>query len=181
MLHRTQAIQVLMVYERFMEFYPDLQALNQASKEQLYDLLQSIGLNWRIDLIPKMAHELIVRFDGHIPHDKTALLSLPGVSSYIASAVRCFTWNLPETLIDTNTTRVIGRLFGLEIKDSSRRNPIFRESLAKPVDPDKPKIYTYALLDLANQICTKRKPPNCSSCPVLHHCLYGINALGEGV
>jgi len=114
-----------------------------------------------------------------VPCDKADLLSLPGVSEYIAGAVRCFAWNQPEPLIDTNTVRVAGRLFGLETKDSSRRNRRFRELIAALVDPDEPRAYNYAMLDLADQVCMKKRPPECGKCPVRKHCVYGTNALAE--
>lgn len=179
MLHRTQAPQVLPAYERLMGVCPDVPSLAQASKEELYGLLSSLGLQWRIDLIEVMAAELMTRFGGQVPRDKVDLLSLPGVSEYIASAVRCFAWNLPEPIIDTNTVRVVGRLFGLEIKDSSRRNRRFRELIAALVDPDEPRVYNYALLDLADRVCMKKKLPCCEHCPVAEWCMYGASKLAQ--
>ena len=172
MLHRTQAPQVVPVYERFIERYPDVPGLARATKEELRDALYSLGLRWRIDLIHEMATELMEHFGGQVPREKANLLSLPGVSHYIASAVRCFAWNLPEALIDTNTVRVVGRLFGLEIKDSSRRNRRFRELITALVDPDEPRVYNYALLDLAEQVCMKKRPPECGRCPVYGWCAF---------
>ena len=179
MLHRTQAPQVTPVYEQFIARYPDVPALAAATKEELHDTLYSLGLRWRIDLIHAMAAGLMARFDGRMPHEKADLLSLPGVSEYIAGAVRCFAWNLPEPLIDTNTVRVVGRLFGLETKDSSRRNRRFRELIAALVDPDAPRVYNYALLDLADQVCMKKQPPVCVRCPVRKYCVYSTDALAN--
>lgn len=179
LLHRTQAPQVLPAYERLIERFPDVPALAQASKEELFGLLSSLGLRWRVDLIQVMAAELVTRFGGEVPRGKTDLLSLPGVSEYIASAVRCFAWNLPEPIIDTNTVRVVGRLFGLEIKDSSRRNRRFRELITALVDPEKPRSYNYALLDLADRVCMKKRQPRCESCPVAEWCVYGAPMLSR--
>lgn len=179
MLHRTQARQVKQVYERFIERYPDVPALAQTTKEELHDVLYSLGLRWRIELTHKMVIELMERFGGQIPREEPDLLSLPGVSEYIARAVRCFAWNQPEPLVDTNTVRVVGRLFGLEIKDSSRRNRRFRELISALVDPEEPRVYNYALLDLAEQICMKKRPPECFSCPVQKYCMYGTSKLCE--
>jgi len=176
MLHRTQAPQVVPVYERFIARYPDVPALARATREELHDALYSLGLRWRIDLIQAMAAELMTHFDGQIPREKAELLSLPGVSEYIAGAVRCFAWNLPEPLIDTNTVRVVGRLFGLEVRDSSRRNRRFRKLITALVDPDEPRAYNYALLDLADQVCMKKRPPGCARCPVQKCCVYGTGA-----
>lgn len=181
MLHRTQAPQVVPVYRRFIEQYPEVPVLAQATKEQLHQALYSLGLRWRIDLIYEMATELMARFNGKIPGEKTDLLSLPGVSEYIAGAVRCFAWNRPEPLIDTNTVRVVGRLFGLEIKDSSRRSRRFRELISALVDPEEPRVYNYALLDLADQMCMKKRLPGCGRCPVLLYCVHGPNALAKRV
>jgi len=173
MLHRTQASQVVPVYERFIKRYPDVPALAQATKKELHDALGSLGLRWRIDLIHNMAVRLAGDFGGSIPERKEELLALSGVSDYIASAVRCFAWNHPEPLVDTNTVRVIGRLFGLKIKDSSRRNPRFRNLIAALVDRKQPRVYNYALLDLAGQVCHKEREPECERCPVRKWCVYG--------
>ncbi len=177
MLHRTQAPQVVPVYERFIERYPDVQSLAQATREELHEMLYSLGLRWRIDLIHEMATELIEHFNGQVPQQQADLLSLPGISEYIAGAVRCFAWNQPEPLVDTNTVRVVGRLFGLEIKDSSRRNRRFRESITALVDPVEPRAYNYALLDLADQVCMKKRPSECGRCPVAEWCIYGMSVL----
>ena len=108
MLHRTQASQVVPVYVCFIEQFPDVTSLARASREDLGEALVSLGLLWRIDLIYQMAETLAMRFGGRVPQEKAELLSLPGVSQYIAAAVRCFSWNLPDPIIDTNTVRVRG-------------------------------------------------------------------------
>jgi len=180
MLHRTQAIQVVPVYAKFIERYPDVRALAGAQGEELHEILASLGLRWRIDLILEMTAGLMSRFGGEVPREKSDLLSLPGVSDYIASAVRCFAWNLPEALIDTNTVRIMGRLFGLEVKDSSRRNRGFREIIQAMVDPARPREYNFALLDLAGQVCDKKKPC-CTGCPVFGYCKHDALSVAKQV
>lgn len=130
MLHRTQAKQVVEMYEQFIDRYPNPQILLQATEEEIASSLHSLGLSWRIRLIRKLAQVLATTYDGRVPIDKEKLISLPGVSDYIASAVRCFAWNLPEAIVDTNTVRVVGRLLGLETKDSSRRNQQVRKLIS---------------------------------------------------
>ena len=173
MLHRTQAPQVQEIYQKFIHCYPNVETLAQATCEELETNLYSLGLRWRINLIQKLASEIFRRFDGHVPQSKEDLASLPGVSDYISSAVRCFAWNLPETLIDTNTVRVVGRLYNLATRDSSRRNSQFRHLITELVDPVEPRVYNYALLDLADTFCTKKRPPDHGHCPVMKFCLVG--------
>jgi A/G-specific adenine glycosylase len=181
MLHRTQARQVVPVYERFIEKYPDLYSLAEASEEELHTVLYSLGLRWRVRLIYEMAAELVDRYRGEIPIDRESLLALPGISDYIASAFRCFAWNQSDALIDTNTVRIVARLFGVPIKDSLRRNKRFMSLVAALVDPEQPKPYNYALLDLANKICLKSKLPVCQSCPVRSQCLHGNSFVSQNL
>jgi A/G-specific adenine glycosylase len=172
MLHRTQAMQVARIYERFIREYPDVRTLIKANKSELHRALFSLGLKWRVDLIADMAEILLNKYDSKIPEDKSELLSLPGISEYIACSVRCFAWDMAEPLRDTNTMRVIGRVHNMDVKDSSRRNSSFKELAAELVDPDEPRAYNFALLDLADQVCTKEEEPKCDECPINNLCLY---------
>ncbi|NKE71338.1 DNA-binding protein [Nitrospiraceae bacterium HYJII51-Mn-bac16s-1-B09] len=174
MLHRTRASQVEPVYKKFIEHYPEILTLARAKKDELSEILYPLGLRWRTNLLSEMTADIVARFGGKVPEEKDDLMGLPGVSDYIASAVRCFAWNYPEPLVDTNTVRIIGRVFGLEIKDSSRRNPRFRELIASNVDHYEPRKYNYALLDLADRVCFKVKEPECNYCPIQESCLYGV-------
>lgn len=176
MLHRTQASQVEPIFLHFIKQYPKLSILASSNAEDLQKTLFSLGLRWRIGMIHKMAQDIENRFNGQVPQGKGELASLPGVSEYIASAVRCFAWNLQEALIDTNTVRIAGRLFNLEVKESSRRNSAFRDLLKALVDPDEPRYFNFALLDLSALICTKRSP-KCYDCPVCTHCAQGTKAI----
>jgi len=172
LLHRTQVRQMIPVYERLVATYPDIPSLAAADKTALDALLFSLGLRWRTDLLHVMAQEINDRFGGHIPTEKADLLSLSGVSEYIAGAVRCFAWDQPEVLMDTNTVRITGRLLGWPIKDSSRRNTRFRRALQALLDPHEPRAFNYALLDLAHMVCLKRQEPRCQECPLGAWCQY---------
>jgi A/G-specific adenine glycosylase len=173
MLHRTQVVQVVPIFQSFLERYPDISSLARAGSADLQAALSSLGLHWRIGLVFEMAQQVKERFGLQIPQKKADLLTLPGVSEYIAGAVRCFAWNAPEPIIDTNTVRITGRLFGLETKDSSRRNSKFRNLIATMVDRDHPREYNYALLDLAHLVCLKKQAPLCQECPVQTFCRFG--------
>ena len=173
MLHRTQVRQVVPIYERFMMTFPNVQLLSIADKREILKLLASLGLNWRAELVKDLADTLMYRYQGAIPQDRAELLTLPGVSDYIASAVRCFTWNYPDPLLDTNTVRIAGRLFNLEVRDSSRRSPFFRQSVTNLMDLDDPRSSMYSLLDLAAKVCVKKLPPVCFVCPLVEWCHFG--------
>ncbi len=172
LLHRTRADQVVPVYQRLLERYPTIQALAAARLEDLTDLLRSLGLHWRVPLLLRMAREVVSRFEGSIPADPAILRTLPGVGPYIAAATSCFAFDRPEPILDTNTVRVLGRLFQLDIRESSRKNKKFRTIMAVLLDRDRPRLFNLALIDLAALICTPVVPA-CHRCPLQSLCLWG--------
>lgn len=172
MLRRTQARQVVPIYTRFAALYPTAQALLKAPHEEVASLLFPLGLAWRVPAFQQVAHTLVDRYNGMVPQDYAALLSLPGVGDYVASAVCCFAFRQALPVIDTNTVRVAGRLFGVTTHAESRRQRPIRQLLSRLVDMDEPMIYNYALLDLAALICTPAHP-QCNICPLLLFCATG--------
>lgn len=177
MLLRTQAPQVAPVFEKFINLYPAIDSITQDDEEGIRTILKPLGLNWRIDYVWQSIEEVKNWHGGKVPETKAELLKLPGVSQYIAGAVLCFAHGKPEALIDTNTVRVTGRLFGLEAKDSSRRSRKFRQLIEQLISPYRPREFNFALLDLAAQVCKKRTPPQCSICPLRDMCHSAFNDL----
>lgn len=169
MLLRTQASQVEPVYRKFMSRYPSLEDIAEASREDIHDILRPLGLSWRADRVYETVRKLKEDHDLTVPTERDDLVNLPGVSQYIAGAVRCFALEEPEALLDTNTVRIAGRLFGLKIKDSSRRTSRFQRLIGELVDPDQPRLYNLSMLDLGAKVCTSREP-ECDSCPLSDVC-----------
>ena len=164
MLHRTRAEQVVPLYQMFLGRFPDIFALSKSTPDELAQLLRSGGLQWRWKLLHTMAEEIVAKFGGEIPGNFNDLSSLPGISSYIASAVRCFAFGYPDVLLDTNTVRVAGRVFDLQVTDSSRRSHVFRSLLQGCLDVQHPREFNFGLIDLAAKICTVRTPQHEECC-----------------
>lgn len=173
MLLRTQASQVAHVYDMFIERYPTVKALSGARRDEVRSALYSLGLIWRADYVYDAAQEIANGRGGEVPRDRESLLALPGVSQYIAAAVRCFAFGETEGLIDTNTVRIAARLFGLEVRPHTRRSKLIRVLLPRMADPVDPRTYNFAMLDLAARVCTSRQPPDCPACPLRSLCVTG--------
>lgn len=171
MLHRTQAKQVVPVFEKCIELYPDIYSFKKAKKNEIRDLFHPLGLYWRIDLIQSLFDELQNKYEFKIPQEKNQLLLLPGISNYIASAVLCFAWDKPEILIDTNTVRIFARLQDIRITDLLRRNRNFVLVMEKYLDKKNPGQFNYALIDLAHKVCLPKKP-DCTLCPLSTFCQF---------
>ncbi|MFN8613975.1 MAG: DNA-binding protein [Vulcanimicrobiota bacterium] len=169
MLRRTQARQVAPTYKNFFQRWPNLESFLQADTGELGKVLLPLGLQWRIQNILDVREAL--RDLGRIPQDYQGLIGLPGVGDYVASAVLCFSLQEARPLIDTNTVRLIGRYFGLQVHQGTRRLRSFRQLAASlvPQDNTSASVYHYGLLDLAATICRPTHPV-CSECPLSSDC-----------
>lgn len=173
LLHRTKAEQVSKVYLNFLNSFPSIICLAKGSLVEIQTLLKGLGLNWRIELLHKMAQEIVKQYGGKIPDTKEELKSLPGISDYIASATMCFAFNKSEPLLDTNIVRIIGRVFNLPITDSSRRSSNFKEFYQKINSSENPRNFAFAMIDLGALVCLPRRPI-CNACPVKDMCSYPL-------
>lgn len=172
MLHRTRADQVKHLYKNFIKKYPDFKSIVDAGPENIKNEFKSLGLFWRADLLYKFSEEILEKYNGEIPENKEELLELPGMGDYIASALLCFGFDLPEPILDTNTVRIIGRIFGLEITDSSRRNKKFEKIMKQLVEQGEPRKFSLSMVDFGALVC-KSKKPSCNICPLVKMCRFG--------
>jgi len=171
MLHRTNAGQVKAVYEKFIENFPDFESIVRAGSEDIRIEMQSLGLFWRSDLLYRLAEEVVEKYNGTLPLEKKELMELPGVGHYIASAILCFGYNRPEPLLDTNTVRVIGRIFGIKITDSSRRSKKFFKIMQDIVCSENPKKLSLSMIDFAALVCTAKHPKH-DLCSINNICCF---------
>ena len=169
LLHRTRADQVAPVYKDFLEKFPNISEVKHSSVEELTSVMKPLGLFWRIGLLKEMAAQICARFDGKVPQNREDLESLPGVSHYIATAVRCFAFGCADALLDTNTVRIAGRILGIQTTDGSRRSKKFRDILDGFMDRDHPREFNFALIDFGALVCRSRSPL-CNDCLFNKYC-----------
>lgn len=172
MLHRTKANQVKDVYENFILKYPDFDSIVRAGRESIRADLKSLGLFWRADLLFDMARYIVEEYNCELPQDRKKLMAMPGVGNYISAAILCLGYNLPEPMLDTNTVRVLGRIFGLKITDSSRRSKLFYGIMNDLINFWYPRNVSLALIDYANMVCIPGEKPRCEICNLRDICTY---------
>jgi A/G-specific adenine glycosylase len=178
MLHRTQARQVETVYRVFISKYPTLRALAGGDRRAARRILRALGLNWRTRGMLRALDELWSEY-GTVPADYAKLMSVPGIGPYIAGATVCFSGNVSLALVDTNTVRVAGRVLGLDLSGEARRRKVIIEAIGTLCDPERPRDYYYALIDLAHTVCRPRDPA-CTICPLVDvPCRFA--AAGQGI
>ena len=136
------------------------------NQEDVRLVLSHLGINSRADDLIELAEKLMRDYGGVVPESYGDLVHLPGVGDYIASAVLCFAFGQPTTLIDTNTARFVRRFSGRD-KLSTWEQRLMLHRLAKPGVAD--ANWNYALLDLGALVC-KPSRPDCRNCPVSSSC-----------
>src|ERR1051325_1722388 len=111
MLQQTQVSAVIPYYERWLIRFPNFKALAAASEREVLHAWQGLGYYSRARNLHAAAKEIVRRYGSRLPSDPEELRKLPGVGRYIANAVATFAFNRSVPIIETNTTRLIARLF----------------------------------------------------------------------
>lgn len=172
MLQQTQIATVLGrgFYLRFLEMFPDVESLSTAEDERLLKAWEGLGYYRRVRLLRETARAVIAEHGGEFPIDLVALMKLPGVGRYTAGALRAFAFDLPAAVVDGNVARVLSRVmdFCAAVDDTSGQKQMWEwaEALA---DPESPRIYNSALMELGQTIC-RPGVPDCLRCPVAEFC-----------
>ncbi|ADR35554.1 HhH-GPD family protein [Oceanithermus profundus DSM 14977] len=172
LLQRTRAEQVVPAYEELVRKYPGFEELAGADPSGLLEIIRPLGLHRRANLLQNAARIIKEQFGGLLPPSMKELTSIEGVGTYTAAAILAALYDLPAPAVDTNTLRVLGRVFGLEIKESSRKKREYRDLIESLVPKGQARLYIYALLDLAATVCTPRNPA-CDRCPLIRICHKG--------
>ena len=177
LLHRTRAENVVPVYQKLIKDFPTIHEMSKLDEKILFNILSSLGLKWRTEMLLKSVRTIERDFGGYIPNDKQKLLSLPGIGDYIASAIRVFSANTEDPLIDTNTVRVISRVYGFKATDSTRRSKSIRSKYIELRNNKDPRNFAFSMIDLAALIC-RPSLPDCLHCPVEKYCITGCRNKG---
>lgn len=165
MLQQTRVETVGPYYERWLERFPDLDALADAELDDVLRAWQGLGYYSRARNLHRAARLVRERHGGAVPSDPAALRELPGVGEYTAGAVASIAHGVPVPAVDGNVRRVLARLFDLEAPAPAR----LRTLAAGLVPAHRPGDFNQAMMELGATICTPRSP-RCERCPVARWC-----------
>ena len=175
LLTRTKAEQVLPVYKEFIKTYPNIRSFLKMDLNLVEEIIKSLGLLFRAEMLKEIAIKLKNEFKGNIPNSLKELKSLKGIGDYGANAILCFGFGQKRPLIDANFIRIYLRVFGIKPKTKTAKNDKFLWQFAEKLLPDTKFIqYNYSILDLGGQICRARTQ-DCKICPVNDICLKREN------
>ena len=158
MLQQTQVATVIPYYVRFLQRFPDVEALAAAQEQELLRFWEGLGYYRRARQLHAAAQQILADHAGRMPTDFAAWRSLPGIGRYTAGAILSIALDQRLPILEANTVRLLARLAALEADPSSRHSQDRLWSLAESlVPPRRCGDFNQALMELGSTVCTPRR------------------------
>ena len=170
MLQQTRVDQMDAYYRRFLDRFPTLDDLAQASEEQVLKAWEGLGYYARARNMRRAAQQVAKYREGVLPDTYDELLDLPGIGPYTAAAVSSIAFDRPHPVLDGNVTRVLCRV--LRIEEDPRKTSTRAKLIAAGetlISPEQPGDFNQALMELGAGVCTPLNPA-CARCPLQRWC-----------
>ncbi len=180
MLQQTRVEAVKGYYKRFLEALPNIKALAEAKEDELLKLWEGLGYYNRVRNMQKAARTVLEQYDGVMPADYEALLSLSGIGSYTAGAIASIAYDIPVPAVDGNVLRVIKRILENDsdiMKQSVKR--YVEGLLLEVMSKEYPGQYNQALMEIGATVCVPNGAPKCDQCPLSFVCGGHRNGTAE--
>lgn len=170
-LQQTRVSQGLDYYLRFIEKWPDVKALAQASEKEVLKMWQGLGYYSRARNLHQCAKQVVTQFGGSFPADYERLKQLKGVGDYTAAAIASIAFNLPCAVVDGNVYRFLSRLFDINTPiNNNEGQKLFAQLADELLNREQPSLHNQAMMEFGALQCTP-KNPNCLLCPLQAQCL----------
>ena len=168
---RTKDTTTMPIAEKLFQTYKVPSDFLSLSDTQLEQLLFPIGFyRTKARAIKKLCAVLIEKYHSDVPHSFEELVELPGVGPKTANCVLAYAFRVPAIPVDIHVHRISNRI-GLVATTTPEKT----EAALKKVVPVDYWLDINELFVVHGQtICFPRKP-NCSACPILQWCDYGLN------
>ena len=169
-LQQTRVIQGISYYNKFVEIFPKVENLANASEDQVLEHWQGLGYYSRARNLHAAAKHIWQELKGQFPKNYDGLIKLKGIGDYTASAIASFAFHEDKAVVDGNVIRVISRLYGIE--EDVRQIKVVQQ-IKKNVDALLPLgssyLFNQSMMELGALVCIP-KNPKCDQCPILAHC-----------
>ncbi len=171
MLQQTQVKTVIPYFEKFTTQFENVEALANASEDQVLKLWSGLGYYARGRNLHKAARQICDKFKGDFPDNMDDMQSLAGVGRSTAAAILSIAFEQPQAILDGNVKRVLTRYYALE--GWTGKAAVLKQlwHYAEQTTPEsRSRDYTQAIMDLGATLCTRSKPA-CKRCPLQADCI----------
>jgi A/G-specific adenine glycosylase len=176
MLQQTQVATVIPYFERFMQSFPCIESLANASVDDVLHHWTGLGYYARARNLHKTAQIIAFEYQQQFPDTVEALSALPGIGRSTAGAIRSIGFKKPAAILDGNVKRVLARFSATAgwPGKTAVHNELWE--IAEYYSPLKrTEHYTQAMMDLGALVCT-RSNPQCDQCPIKPDCKAALRS-----
>lgn len=169
MLQQTQVVVVIPYFLSWMERYPTIYHLAQASVDEVLKSWEGLGYYSRARHIHEAAKDLVANFNGQLPSEEEKLKKIKGLGPYTVGAILSFAFHQKKAAVDGNVVRVLARYFGIE-DDISKTSTLkqIRQIAENLLPEEEPWVINEALIELGATVCQRN--PHCGKCPLNRSC-----------
>lgn len=170
MLQQTTVAAVIPHFHRFLAAFPTLADLAAAPSHDVLKLWQGLGYYSRARNLHRAAQIVVADHSGELPRDPAALRALPGFGRYTAHAVLSQAFDLKLPILETNSARVLCRLFA--IAEDPKAPGVVRqlwERSEELLPAHRVGDFNQAMMELGALVCTPTEP-RCEVCPLTSLC-----------
>lgn len=172
MAQQTQIATMLPYYERWIQRFPDVESVAEASIDEILKMWEGLGYYRRARNLHKGAQYVVEHFGGVLPKTKEELMRIPGIGDYTASAIASIAFEEAEIPIDGNVKRVMARYMDYHENVNTRTSHRLFETFLKNEMIENeaiPSQFGQALMELGALVCTKHQT-KCDLCPLQEAC-----------
>lgn len=171
MLQQTQVATVIPYFERFMQAFPDVVVLANATQDAVLHHWSGLGYYARARNLHQAAGIIRDQFGGEFPDGFDTVLALPGIGRSSAGAILSLASGQRYAILDGNVKRVLARYYAIDgwPGQSSVAKKLWK--LAEENTPSESVAdYNQAIMDLGATVCV-RSSPLCGQCPLAPGCV----------
>ena len=171
MLQQTTTAAVEGYYYRFLERFPNIQALAAATDSEVLRSWEGLGYYRRATQLHRAAQVIVSEHNAVFPNTFEEVLSLPGIGKYTAGAICSIAYHQRTPILEANTIRLHARLLAYPDDPAKSAGQKLLWKMAELVLPNASLAgqMNQALMDLGSMICTP-KSPDCANCPFAALC-----------
>jgi len=180
MLQQTQVATVIPYYARFMESFPDIRTLAEASADEVLHHWSGLGYYARARNLHRAAQIVRDKRGGILPTTFDQIIELPGIGRSTAGAILSLACQQRYPILDGNVKRVLARYYAVDGWPGKTAVSKTLWALADELTPrEDVAAYTQAIMDLGATVCT-RSSPDCNSCPLNNGCtVFALDAVAD--
>ncbi len=163
---------VNVIVEDLYKKYPDVNALAEASPEEIEEIVRPCGLGRsKARDISACMRILRDKYQGKVPDSFDELLKLPGVGRKSANLIMGDVFGKPAIVTDTHCIRLSNRIGLVDgIKDPKK----VEMALWKIVPPEEGNVLCHRFVLHGREVCTARTRPYCDRCCLSEICAKNI-------